>query len=213
MQGSRNAPKRALTPDPSPSPTSYTSSAITHRVSLFLAIDSPTLTAQQLQSNPSLSSATHRVTAFRVQSTQHSLTPSSQNLYTTTHDDYDGEKYSGIILGPVRFEHIKNCAKEAVSRYLNSAQQQSSQSKKARTVDKDEDEKRRNDLIRFLPSATRVSLYYEDKAASPAKVPEYSKLPLKTLENLERARDATIGWLLAQIEKAEVAQQRAPEPG
>lgn len=126
------------------------------------------------------------------------------------------------MLGPVRFEHIKNCAREAISKYLNSTQQQQSQVKKARTV-ADDEEKRRANLIRVLPErdrsisvlrgllaekqGTESSSLKEEKVASPAKVPEYSKLPLKTLENLERARDATIGWILAQIEKAEVAQQ------
>ncbi|KAL8749027.1 MAG: hypothetical protein Q9199_007939 [Rusavskia elegans] len=241
-------PKRALSPTPShTSAAIYRSSSITDRSSRFTAIYSPSLTAKQLQSKPDVSDATHRITASRTPSTQRSLTPSQQPFYTTTHSD-DGEKYAGkalasvlsdlnvegsiivarwyggIMLGPVRFEHIKNCAREAISKYLNSTQQQQSQVKKARTVTDDDEEKRRADLIRVLPErdrsisvlrgllaekqlATESALQKVEKFVSPAKVPEYSKLPLKTLENLERARDATIGWILAQIEKAEVVQQ------
>ncbi|KAL8863903.1 MAG: hypothetical protein Q9198_010241 [Flavoplaca austrocitrina] len=242
-------PKRSLSPDHScPPPKIYTSSAITDRASRFLAIYSPTLTAQQLQSTPSLNSATHRITASRIPSTQRLLAPSQQPLYTSTHDD-DGEKYGGkavlsvlldlnitgsvvvarwyggVMLGPVRFDHIKKCAREAASNYRDSPEQQ--RVKKIR-IDKD-DQKRRKDLIRVLPerdqsisvlrgllnekqSTPSPSPNAESKA-SPAKLPEYSKLPLKTLENLERARDATIGWILAQIEKAEVAQKTTSAAG
>ncbi|KAL8893716.1 MAG: hypothetical protein Q9192_004994 [Flavoplaca navasiana] len=242
-------PKRSLSPDHScPPPKTYTSSAITDRASRFLAIYSPTLTALQLQSTPSLSSATHRITASRIPSTQRPLVPSQQPLYTTTHDD-DGEKYGGkavasvlldlnitgsvvvarwyggVMLGPVRFEHIKNCAREAVFNSLDSPEQQ--RIKKIK-IDED-DQKRRKELIRVLPerdqsiSVLRGLLAEKqstpspspnaESRASPAKVPEYSKLPLKTLENLERARDATIGWILAQIEKAEVARKTASDAG
>ena len=127
------------------------------------------------------------------------------------------------MLGPVRFDHIKNCAREAISKHLNSSEQQVLRAKKARTVVNHDEEKRRGDLIRVLPERDRSisvlrgllaekQLAMEssspkgEKPVSPAKVPEYAKLPLNTLENLERARDATIGWILAQIEKVEVAQ-------
>lgn len=129
------------------------------------------------------------------------------------------------MLGPVRFDHIKQCAREAGSKYLNSPEQQ--RVKKIR-IDED-DEKRRKELIRILPerdqsisvlrgllaekqSTPSPSPNTETKA-SPAKVPDYMKLPLKPLENLERARDATIGWILAQIEKAEVAEKTASDAG
>ena len=42
--------------------------------------------------------------------------------------------------------------------------------------------------------------------SSPAKVPDYSKLPLSALEKLEQVRDATISWILKEIEKAELDQ-------
>ncbi|KAL8990157.1 MAG: hypothetical protein Q9169_008196 [Polycauliona sp. 2 TL-2023] len=242
-------PKRPLSPSPPPtasSPETYTSSPITDRSSRFLAIFSPSLGAQQLQSTPSLSTAMHRITASRLPSTQRSLTSSGKPLYTTTHSD-GGEKYGGkaaasvlsdlnvegsivvarwfggVMLGPVRFEHIKNVAREAISQYTNSAEQQTSRAKKARTIILEEEEKRKNELIRVLPERDQsisvlrgllaekqitepTSSQNGGTATSPVKVPEYSKLPLKTLENLERARDATIGWILAQIEKAEQSQ-------
>ncbi|KAI4221218.1 MAG: hypothetical protein LQ349_007897, partial [Xanthoria aureola] len=172
-------PKRAISPDPPHPPSAiYRSTAISDRSSRFIAIYSPSLTAQQLQSRPELSDATHRITASRVPSSQRSLTPSQQPLYTTTHSD-DGEKYAGkalaavlsdlnvegsvvvarwyggIMLGPVRFDHIKNCAREAISKYLNSSEQQVLRAKKARTVVNHDDEKRKGDLIRVLPERDR----------------------------------------------------------
>ncbi|KAL8665069.1 MAG: hypothetical protein Q9168_007778 [Polycauliona sp. 1 TL-2023] len=245
-------PKRPLDLEPPhSSPETYTSSPITDRSSRFIAIYSPSLSSQQLQSTPSLSTATHRITASRLPSSQRSLTPSQQTLYTTTHSD-DGEKhggkaaasvlselnvegsivvarwYGGVMLGPVRFDHIKNCAREAVSQYLNSTEQQASRAKKARTIAADDEEKRKSELIRVLPerdqsisvlrgllaekqSTEPTSSQPKETTTSPAKAPEYSKLPLKTLQNLERARDATIGWVLAQIEKAETAQMAKAE--
>ncbi|KAL8860983.1 MAG: hypothetical protein Q9178_002496 [Gyalolechia marmorata] len=240
--------KRALSPiPPNHSPVIYRSSSIEDRSSRFIAIYSPSLTAKELQAKAEFQDASHRIAASRIPSSQRSLI-NDWPLFDTTHDD-DGEKYAGkalasvlsdfnvqgavvvarwyggIMLGPVRFDHIKNCAREAISNYLQSTKQQ--HAKRAKT--NAEDGTRKAVLIRVLPerdqsiSVLRALLAEKqstgslspkaEKGTSPAKVPDYPKLPLKTLENLERARDATIGWILAQIEKAEVAQKSSPNLG
>ncbi|KAL8725596.1 MAG: hypothetical protein Q9166_007261 [cf. Caloplaca sp. 2 TL-2023] len=227
--------KRPLSP--SSSLIVYESSPIEDRSSRFIAIYSPSLAARDLQARPEFNSATHRIAAWRVPSSQRAL--SSQRLFDTRYDD-DGEKYGGkalasvldqldvegavvvarwyggVMLGPVRFDHIRHCAREAVDKYIDRSV------KKAKIV---EDEGRRKDLIRILPewdqsiSVLRALLLekqvgsdsatsrVERKDVMPAKVPDYTKLPLPALENLERARDATIGWILGQIEKAESLHQ------
>ncbi len=228
-------PKRPLSPSTT-SASTYTSFPITDRSSRFLAIYSPTLSAKALQAQDEFKSATHRIAAWRQPSTQRAL--SSQRLYDTGHDD-DGEKYGGktletvlisldvegavvvarwyggVMLGPVRFEHIKNCARDAIKLYLEGGD------KKAKKVKVEEDEARRQELIRVLPERDRSIAVLRDllvekqqkdgsqkaERGGAAKVPEYAKLPLPTLGSLERARDATIGWILKQIEKAEVTQE------
>ncbi|KAL8678395.1 MAG: hypothetical protein Q9186_005237 [Xanthomendoza sp. 1 TL-2023] len=238
--------KRSLSPNPIRSSTNiYRSSQILDRSSRFIALYSPALTARELQSLPEVSSATHRIAAWRSPSSQSTL-GSSQRAYVTSHDD-DGEKhggktlasvlstlnvegavvvarwYGGVMLGPVRFDHIKNCAREAISKYISTTQQQ--QFKKAKTTVAEDDTKR-NHLIRILSERDQSisvlrgllaekqfhnapSPKAEVQKSSPVKVPDYSKLPFSALENLERARDATIGWILGQIEKAE-AKMEAP---
>jgi len=228
-------PKRPLPPSTT-SASTYTSFPITDRSSRFLAIYSPILSAEALQAQDEVKSATHRIAAWRQPSTQRAL--SSQRLFDIGHDD-DGEKYGGkaletvlasldvegavvvarwyggVMLGPVRFEHIKDCAKDAIKQYLEEEE------KKAKRVKVEEDETRRQELIRVLSERDRSISVLRDLLAekqqrggaqeaqksSPAKVPEYAKLSLPTLASLERARDATIGWILKQIEKAEAAQE------
>jgi len=119
------------------------------------------------------------------------------------------------MLGPVRFEHIKDCARDAIKQYLEEEE------RKAKRVKFEEDEKRRQELIRMLPERDRSIAVLRDLLAekqqtdssqkgeksAPAKVPEYARLPLPTLAILERARDATMGWILKQIETKEAAQE------
>lgn len=45
---------------------------------------------------------------------------------------------------------------------------------------------------------------HEAMPATPSKMtPAYEKMPLEALRKLEKVRDATIGWILKQIEDAE----------
>ncbi len=177
--------------------------------------------------------------AWRKPGSQRAL--NAQPLLEIGHDD-DGEKYGGkalekvlietevegavvvarwyggIMLGPVRFDHIKNCARDAIMQW---SQDREKSAKKAKVR---EDEAEREKLIQTLPERDQSITVLRDLLAeksqhsssvpggnsTPAKTPDYSTLPLATLEKLEHVRDATIGWILKQIEKAEKAQTEKP---
>lgn len=210
----------------------YKSSPIEDRSSKFIAFFSPTLTAKELQAHTDFKSASHRIAAWRKPSAQRAL--NAQRLLETGHDD-DGEKYGGkalekvltemeiegavvvarwyggVMLGPVRFDHIKKSAREAVIEW---SQEEERSAKKAKIRD-DEAEKER--LIATLPERDQSITVLRELLASksqqsssapggtntPAKTPNYTTLPLATLQKLEHVRDATIGWIIKQIEKAE----------
>lgn len=225
---------RSSSPD-SPSPI-FRSSPIEDRSSKFVAFYSPTLSAKELQAHSEFKSASHRIAAWRKPSSQ--LTFNSQRLSETGHDD-DGEKYGGkalekvlaetdvegavvvarwyggVMLGPVRFDHIKNCAHEAI---VECTQERERMAKKTK-VEEDDREKER--LVQTLPERDQSIAVLRDllaeKSQQPpsapggrntdaAKTTNYSILPRATLQKLERVRDATITWILKQIEKAESAQ-------
>ena len=227
-------PKRTRSPSPSILPPNlFRSPPIIDRSSRFIALYSSTAPVKELQSLPELATASHRMTAWRIASSQRARNP-NQQLFDTGHDD-DGEKYGGkalqtvlcemevegavvvgrwfggVLLGPVRFEHIKTCAREAIALFTIE------QEEKVKRVKIEDEERRREELIRVLPERDQSVSVLRDLLAekqemtgsakaekrSSAKVPEYSTLPLSTLESLERARDASIGWILKQIEKVE----------
>lgn len=227
--------KRARSVSPVPPSRIFESSPIEDRSSTFVAFYSPTLAAKELQAHSEFKSASHRIAAWRKPSSQRAL--NTQRLLETGHDD-DGEKYGGkalekvliemgvegavvvarwyggVMLGPVRFDHIKNSARDAIMQW---SQDRERSAKKAK-VRKDESEKER--LIQTLPERDKSIIVLRDMLSeksrqsssapgsqnSPAKTPDYSTLPLATLEKLEQVRDATIGWILKQIEKVENAQ-------
>ena len=182
-----------------------------------------------------MKSASHRIAAWRTPSSQSAL--DAKRLLEIDHDD-DGEKYGGkalekvlvemevegavvvarwyggVMLGPVRFDHIKNCARDAIMQWSS---ERETSAKKAKVR---EDEVERKRLIQILPERDQSIAVLRDLLAeknqpsvsasgeqrSPAKTPDYSTLPLATLEKLEQVRDATIGWILKQIAKVEEAQ-------
>ena len=232
---------RSVSPISDALPTTYASSTIEDRASKFTAVFSPSISVEDLQARAEFRSASHRIAAWRRPSTQRSLT--AQQIYDTGHDD-DGEKYGGrtlekvlaatdvvgavvvarwyggVRLGPARFDHIRHCAHEAISRFEEAREHGA---KKAKIT---EETNRREELIRLLPERDqsigvlrgllsekqKVKSSQEEPKSSPAKVPNYSTLPLPVLENLERARDATLEWILKQIEKAEQAEGKPAGP-
>ena len=232
--------KRRRSPSPESTSRIFRSSPIEDRSSKFVAFYSPTLSATELQAHTEFKSASHRIAAWRKPSRQRAL--SSQRLVETGHDD-DGEKYGGkalekvliesdvegavvvarwyggVMLGPVRFGHIKNSAREAIMQWSQDVERSAKKAK----IREDEAEKER--LIQALPerdqSITVLRELLADKSQQPSsapsekkapvKTPDYSTLPLATLEKLEQVRDATIGWILKQIDKVESAQSEGPD--
>lgn len=213
----------------------FKSSPIEDRSSTFVAFYSTTLAAKELQAHSEFKSASHRIAAWRKPCNQRAL--NAQRLLDTGHDD-DGEKYGGktlekvliemqvegavvvarwyggVMLGPVRFDHIKNSARDAIMQW---SQETERLAKKAK-VRGDETERER--LIQTLPERDQSIVVLRDlltekspqpssapeSQKSPAKVPDYSTLPLPALEKMGQVRDATIGWILKRIEDAEKAQ-------
>lgn len=218
----------------------YRSSPIEDRSSKFIAFYSPTVAAKELQAHTDFKSASHRIAAWRKPSTQSSL--NAERPLETGHDD-DGEKYGGkalekvllemevegavvvarwyggVLLGPVRFDHIKNSAREAIIEWL---QDEERSAKKAKIR---EDEAVKERLIISLPERDQSITVLRDLLAkksqqsssisgeksSPTKTPNYKTLPLATLQKLEQVRDATIGWIIKQIEKTEGTENERPD--
>jgi hypothetical protein len=246
------SPSQAVQPVvPSASTQIFRSAPIEDRASTFIAFYSPTFTAQALQAHAEFKSASHRIAAWRKLSSQSALSfeSSSQRVYESGHDD-DGEKYAGkrlekimadmnavgavvvarwyggIMLGPVRFNHIEHCAREAI---LESRRTETHDSVEIGTKPKqrkiDEEEQGRVALMRTLeerdqsitvlrgllrekmrPSADSSQTATDVPKHSPTKKPDYSAMSLQALKQLDKARDATIAWILKEIDKAEELQ-------
>ena len=235
--------KRARSPSPS-GPQVCKSSPIDDRSSRFIAAFSPELSYKELQDLPDFNGATHRIAAWRLPSSQQSLT--SQLLHETGYDD-DGERYGGktlervlttvkvegaivvarwyggIMLGPIRFDHMKNCATDAVLKWKDESEVAS---KRLKLEASDRDERAR--LIEELPKRDQSivvlrGLLAEKKMTTtttttgavakrdPSVAIDYSKLPLSALRKLDQVRDATIGWILKQIETIEQSQGELDE--
>ncbi|KAJ9609876.1 hypothetical protein H2200_006205 [Cladophialophora chaetospira] len=190
----------------------------------------------------------------------------SRPVYTLSSDD-DGEKYAGkrvekvlaetdvegilvvarwyggVLLGPVRFAHIENVAREAVRKWKESVglgidgggakRQRLDRSGGAPEGDGVEDEGTRVRLAKQLverdssiavlrgllaeKTKPKISAARDEKidpsqesasTASPAKKIDYSDMPLAKLRQLEKARDATIAFILKQLDKAEEEEQK-----
>jgi len=176
--------------------------------------------------------------AWRKRSRQKSLMPDSKILYDLGNDD-DGEKwaggrlqnvlndtqaegvvvvarwYGGQNIGPIRFTHIENCAKEAIWKWkVASNEQQKDAASKKQKVD---DESKRKELVENLQERdfnifTLRKLLAEKKAKledvelvppTPQKPQAYEKMGLDALTRVDKARDATIAFILKQIDKVE----------
>ena len=126
--------------------------------------------------------------------------------------------YGGVMLGPVRFDHIRNLASQAVRRWKESESEGQAKKVKVET-----EEREKYDLVQVLYERDQsimvlrgllaekiqpASSSQSSGAIVGAKVPDYSTLPLATLQKLEMVRDKTISWVLREIEKAEETQQK-----
>ncbi|KAH7072880.1 hypothetical protein BKA63DRAFT_417484 [Paraphoma chrysanthemicola] len=164
--------------------------------------------------------------------------PDSKILYDSGHDD-DGEKwaggrlqnvlndtqaegvvvvarwYGGQNIGPIRFTHIENCAKEAIWKWKVASSEAAKEA--ATKKQKVDDEAKRKELIKNLQERdvnifTLRKLLAEKKAAledtepvppTPQKPQVYDKMPLQALSRVDKARDATVAFILKQIDKVE----------
>jgi hypothetical protein len=165
--------------------------------------------------------------------------PDSKVLYDLGHDD-DGEKWAGARLqhvlsdtdvegvvvvarwyggqniGPIRFTHIENTAKEAIWKYKTS--QSEMQQEQATKKQKLEEESARKELeknlrerdlnifvLRGLLREKNAKLSGDDPAPpTPQKPPpDYGKMSYEALKKVDKARDATIAFILKQIDKVD----------
>lgn len=132
--------------------------------------------------------------------------------------------YGGVLLGPVRFTHIETCAKNAIGAWKE--KQEESRLKKRRL---EEDEAARTRLCKtlverdqsitvlrelaankeLLATKARERLDTDAPPSSDAPKPttfpaiDYTAMALDKLKALEKARDATLSFLLKRIDKAE----------
>jgi hypothetical protein len=229
--------KRERSASPSSSPTVFRSAKIDEQTSSFVGAFSPSLSAKALQQLPEFRTASHRIVAWRKRSRQKSLMPDSKILYDLGHDD-DGEKwaggrlqnvlndtqaegvvvvarwYGGQNIGPIRFTHIENCAKEAIWNWKVASTKivQEAASKKQKI-----DDTKRKELVKNLQERdfnifTLRKLLAEKKAnledqeaapPTPQKPQVYDKMSMEALLRVDKARDATIAFILKQIDKIE----------
>lgn len=217
----------------------FYSDRVEEQKSSFIAAFSPTLSAKAIQALPNFRTATHRIAAWRKRSRQRSLIPETKILYDLGHDD-DGEKwagsrlqnvlndmgiegvvvvarwYGGQNIGPIRFTHIENCAKQAIWNWkaADEAAKRDQTAKKQR-LDEDtsrkelEENLRERDLnifvLRGLLADKRAKLNNSEPAPpTPQKPPpDYSKMSIEALQRVDKARDATIAFILKEIDKVD----------
>lgn len=120
------------------------------------------------------------------------------------------------MLGPVRFQHIVDCAQQALHRF-----RAETETCKKRVRLQEEEEQERQELAREMPErdANIVILRKlleskqhktafagsQENQKPNAKVCQYEDMDLPTLRRLDKARDATVTWILKQIENVEKA--------
>jgi len=164
--------------------------------------------------------------------------PDSKVIYDSGHDD-DGESwagkrlsnvlndtqasgavvvarwYGGQNIGPIRFTHIENCAKEAIWKWkVAESERKKEQVSKKQKID---DEAKRKELVqalgerdfnifalRKLLAEKKARLEDEDVAQpTPQKPQAYDRMSLEALLRVDKARDATIAFILKQIDKVD----------
>jgi putative IMPACT (imprinted ancient) family translation regulator len=250
----KRSPERP--PEDEAQDTIFRSAPIEDRSSTFLGLFSPSLKPKDLQKLEEIASASHKILAWRRESNQQFITGGVK--YTTDFDD-DGEKYGGkkiskvlenmqvvgacvvvrwyggVLLGPVRFEHIEKCAMEAVKKWQESVVEERSKRRKAEedaiakeklvkvlaerdqsisvlralAAEKEEQvqkakEEKQETLINASSQADGEASLPPSAASTEKKATiDYSIMTLERLKAMEKARDATLSFLLKRIDKAE----------
>jgi putative IMPACT (imprinted ancient) family translation regulator len=227
----------------------FASGTIEDRQSTFIAHFSPTVAVKTIQASPDFKSASHRIAAWRKASTQRTLSGGKQ-IFSIGSDD-DGEKYAGkrlervldelkvegaivvarwyggVLLGPVRFTHIENVAKEAIAAWKESTGEGSAKRQKTNETKVDDAAERRrltkqlterDQSIIVLRQLLTEKLSVESAenkdgqgssqpSSTPAQVPNYDEMSTQRLRQLDKARDATISWILKQIDQVEAKDE------
>ncbi|KAK5127031.1 hypothetical protein LTR85_008390 [Meristemomyces frigidus] len=269
--------KRKRSPD-APSNSSsdsqniFRSEPIDDRTSTFIGYFSPTIPAKELQNLPEIKSASHKILAYRKASNQRSII-GTQIQYTAGHDD-DGEKYGGkrvekvlesmnvagacvvarwyggVMLGPVRFTHMEDCARGVVERWQQHVAEEASKKRRVegeavekaklvkalaerdksisvlRALAAEKEGRVKASIVAGVDALTSASGEHQHGTQSPqvgssaqeqptlsqtadtapkpsAAVMDYSGMPIDRLRALDKARDATLSFLLKRIDKAE----------
>ncbi|KAL1793181.1 hypothetical protein ACET3X_008163 [Alternaria dauci] len=164
--------------------------------------------------------------------------PESRTLYDLGHDD-DGEKwaggrlgnvlrdteaegvvvvarwYGGQNIGPIRFTHIENCAKEAIWKWkVADTEMKKEQATKKQRID---EEAKREELVnnlqerdynifalrKLLGQKKAKSQDEEPAPPTPQKMQDYGKMTMDALKRVDKARDATVAFILKQIDKVD----------
>lgn len=239
------APKRQRSPTPPKDAITeaerdfWVSEKVEDRSSIFQAFFSPNIPARDLQNLDQIESASHRILAWRSPSSQRTLVANVRTLETGTDDDgerYGGRHvlkvldemrvegalvvarwYGGVMLGPARFAHIENCARDAIRAWR---QNEDSEGQKRRRVE-DEAMERASLIVELvdrdqnikvlrglLEEKTKKTQPRTEKSADPPPRPvardiDYSSMPLERLRQFDKARDSTVAFLLKKIDEAE----------
>ena len=139
--------------------------------------------------------------------------------------------YGGIMLGPVRFSHIEHCAREAILESRRTLRQDGGENQakpKQRKVEEGEQDtvvlmralEERDQSITVLRGLLKEKMTSSTASSetagsaqsqTPTKKIDYSAMPLPALKQLDKARDATIAWILKEIDKAEDLQKAIAE--
>lgn len=131
--------------------------------------------------------------------------------------------YGGVLLGPVRFEHVEACVRKAVEAWRRREEEERERERLVREL---EERDRRIGILRGLvreregrvkrTTVTGMEMAglgvgygnvageeREIKPTPPPPVVNYSGMELEILRALDRARDATVTFLLQRIDKVE----------
>lgn len=124
--------------------------------------------------------------------------------------------YGGQNIGPIRFTHIEGCAKQAIWSWkvVDDAVKKEHAAKKQRleeeTTRKElEENLRERDLnifvLRGLLAEKKAKLEGTGQVPlTPSKgLPDYGKMSMEALRRVDKARDATIAFILKEIDRVE----------
>lgn len=123
--------------------------------------------------------------------------------------------YGGQNIGPNRFTHIESCAREAIWNWkvAHLAAQKEQVTKKQIVEDEEKQKEFIKDLrerdhnimvLRKLLAEKQAKLNDEEPAPpTPQKPPAYETMSLEALRRIDKARDATVAFILKQIDKVD----------